>query len=453
MLSLLFGARLKSKPSTFDDLRCSGKPHYTAGWAHYDAGQEDCVATTRLGEELVLSEKVPDLDIVKWPRALCPLGSDHRTDGKPCNIPQSVVLPRKGQGKLIAQAFALMVGDESFVLEAGTGTGKTVMAIDLIARMEVKTLVIIPKSDLMDQWRKELETFLPGVKVGTIRQNKYDVADKDVVLGMLHSLAKPDKYPGGISSEFGLVIWDEVHRLPADTFQKTAGLFSAHLRLGLSATPTRFDGKEILIQSHIGPVRVRSKAVLLHPVIGVYQTKWKCPRWRRGDVYIKAKHTPGKCGHILNHIADDEQRNSMILKKILAAYKRDRKIVVFSDRITQLECLRNVAIKLGTPAKDTALYVSGKGKAELERAKSAPIIFATYGMMSEGTDIPWLDCCILATPRSNVKQAVGRILREYPDKPTPVVLDFIDFDSHVFARYAENREFFYREIKGTVKKY
>ena len=71
--------------------------------------------------------------------------------------------------------------------------------------------------------------------------------------------------------------------------------------------------------------------------------------------------------------------------------------------------------------------------------------------MGTGTDIPWLDCCVLATPRSNIKQPVGRILREHPGKPRPVVLDFVDSDSPLYAAWARLRELIFAELGATVK--
>ena len=385
------------------------------------------------------------------PRGLCPGAEEDRTVvGQKLSL-TSIVEPRdEEQVKVIGKSWKLLDAGESFILEAGTGTGKTVIACELIARLGRKTLVIVPKEDLYEQWAKELKKFLPGVKIGFIRQNKYDVAGKDVVIGMLHSLASPEKYPAMIRKEFGFVIWDEVHRVPAETFSRTAGMFAGKLRMGLSATPNRFDGKEILIQAHIGPVRVRSSQVKMSPVVGIYRTPWRCPRDRSGQ---RLRHTATKAGHILSHLARHEGRTALIMKKIAAAYGKGRKTVVFSDRIEHLKLMQLCIPKLGVKPSDTTLYISGMKKSEREKAKTKPVIFATYGMMAEGTDIPWLDCVVLATPRSNIKQPVGRVLREYPDKPKPVVLDFVDADSPLYAGWARRRELIYAELGATVKRY
>ena len=383
-------------------------------------------------------------------RGLCPgTKEDRRTRGQPISV-KSIVKPRdEEQARVITLTAALLGAGKSFVLEAGTGVGKTVFACDMISRMGRKTLVIVPKSDLYEQWARELKKFLPGVKIGFIRQNKYDVAGKDVVVGMLHSLANPEKYPDTLRSEFGFVIWDEVHRVPTETFSRTAALFSAKLRMGLSATPKRFDGKEILIEAHIGPVAVRSTEIKLKPVVGIYHTGWRCPR--RGGVRIP--HTATKSGHVLSHLANDDRRTQGILRKVVLAHAKGRKTVVFSDRVEHLEKMRIMIAGLGVPMCDTALYVGKTKKAAKDRALVKPVIFATYQMMDLGTDVPWLDCCVLATPRSNVRQPVGRILREHPDKPRPVILDFVDGDSPLYRGWAFKREAIYTELGGEIHRY
>ena len=155
----------------------------------------------------------------------------------------------------------------------------------------------------------------------------------------------------------------------------------------------------------------------------------------------------------MNMLAADEARNALIVRKIALAYKAGRKTVVFSDRVAHLKLMQTVLPSLGVPPAHTALYISECKKAELEEAKSKPVIFATYGMMGEGTDIPWLDCMVMATPRSNIRQSVGRVLREYPGKPKPAVLDFVDLDSPLYAGWAQRRMMFYTEIGATVKRY
>src|ERR1039458_8853372 len=155
------------------------------------------------------------------------------------------------------------------------GGGKTIFALYLASMLGLKTLVIVHKEFLMDQWTekilgnpaKGIPAFLPGARVGRIQQNVCDVKDKHVVLGMVHSLAMKDSYPVSIYDEFGLVITDESHRMSAATFSLAGPKFSAKYRLALTATPDRKDGTKNVFMYHIGPMLAQYNVENLAPII------------------------------------------------------------------------------------------------------------------------------------------------------------------------------------------
>ena len=82
-----------------------------------------------------------------------------------------------------------------------------------------KTLIIVHKTFLINQWRKRLEQYLPTAKIGLIQQSTIDIEDKDIVIGMLHSLSMKD-YDIEIFEDFGFCVIDEVHHLGAQVFSK-----------------------------------------------------------------------------------------------------------------------------------------------------------------------------------------------------------------------------------------
>lgn len=429
----------------------SEQPMLTGATALYPWSEKmasKLLVRSHFDEELLLYERVGEK--MRLPRAMCPMGKvDKRVVGIPVSFDIDPPTPRdEEQARCWDEALQLLRQKESFVYESPTGTGKTVAGCAMIHAIGRKALVIVPKTDLMhgkDQWVDAFKQFL-GLKsseIGFIQGDRCEVEGKKVVLGMLKSLSIKGRYPRALLAQFGFVIWDEVHRLPATTFSKTGGLFPALLRMGLSATPQRLDGKDILIEANIGPVMVRSDSIPMTPLVATYNSGWKNPRDNRGR---KIRGEAGKMGHVLTMLAGSHKRNKFITHFVVDAYKKGRRVLVFSDRVRHLEELRSMAATLGVPMQDTALYVSKAKKAELDAAGSKKVIFATYGMMGEGTNIPWLDCCILATPRANVKQFIGRVLRVFLDKLQPIIIDILDNDNPHFKSFGKKRRLLYVEL-------
>lgn len=228
-----------------------------------------------------------------------------------------------------------------------------------------------------------------------------------------------------------------------------------------TATPYRLDGKDFVFFSHIGEVKVKSEALLLTPRIIRVASKVKLPMVKKmimnpstgkaEYVTVKLPHAAGKCGHITKILINNDARNRLITRFVKQAYDKGRRIIIFSEnRKVHLVDLELHLIALGVPKKDIGWYVGGKKQKELNLVKTKPVILSTYQMASLGTNIPWLDTAVLATPRSDVVQIVGRILREYEDKQEPVVFDVVDTDSNVFAAYANKRLAWYHKIGAKV---
>ena len=419
--------------------------------------------TSRFGEEVLLSRVDMKAKEIHVPRGVCPLGViDQRDPGEPVAFPKSPT-PRPHQVELFGETAAFLKAGQSGVVCAFTGFGKTIVGYHAAATLKVKTLVITTKEDIYKQWIEGAKKFLglPDHLIGEIRGDKCQVNGTVFVVAMIQSLSKDGKYPDWITKGFGLVIFDECHRVNAEQFSEVADMFPAKWRLGLSATPDRADGKELIVYTHVGPVRAKTEAQLMIPKVLRFTSTWECPRVMRADPetgerkVVRLPHQPGKTTHVEKMLAADNMRNHMIAQLCQQALEKNRKIVVFSTLTDHLKTLHracNIAFKIS--GRQMGFYVGATTKAEKdarEREKVKPIIFATYGMMSEGTSIDWIDTCILAMPRSAVTQPVGRIRREYPDKLPPVVMDVIDGDSPVFQGYANARLKWYRSIGCAVK--
>ncbi len=421
---------------------------------------ENFTLLSRFGEPVPLATYDQRRSLLYVPRRLAPMeGDDRRYSGPEINFISSVVYRNPEQEKFTDNCLEFLLNDESLIAQASTGFGKTVLAMKIIEAVGLSTLIVVHKEDLVKQWRAALSEFLglTPKEIGLIRQDTVRVAGCPVTIAMLQSVSILDRYPSWIREAFGFVIFDEVHRLAAETFSRAASLFNSKLRLGMSATAKRRDGKEFVFEAHIGPVRVLSKLIAVPPKVLRFSTEWKVPMVPRrdkstGKVYlIPLPHKAGKLGHVLKHLSQDLRRNDLLAGFVYSSYKKDRNVVFFSDRLAHLDQVKAMVRGKGVPTIDMALYVGGMTDKERDHAAGKRVIFATYKMMEEGTDIPWLDTCVMGTPRANVEQLVGRILREYPGKKEPVVFDLIDVNSPVFVGYSRTRDRTYAKLGGQVK--
>lgn len=370
---------------------------------------------------------------------------DRRVEGCTVNSTTTFVPRNIEQARLVKESVNLLQNDQSHILESPTGSGKTVMALEIIRQLGRQAIIIVTKEDVKSQWIQAFKKFwgLDSKDIGILQGNRYDIAGKKVSIAMIQSVYKPHRYPAWVYKSFGLMVVDEVHRLAADKFSQAAWQFAAKYRLGLSATPYRRDGKGMVFTSHIGPVAVKTEVMTLIPKILVYQVKNSRVR--------HTKHTPGRTGHMSKILAVDVNRNSMIGEFIGAAYAQGRSILILSDTLQHLEVLNDYTLMHSVKRTDIGKYIGGLSPQERERVKRLRVVFATYQMASEATDAPWWDTLVLATPKAQVKQIVGRILREWEGKQQPIVMDIVDISSRIFQNYFKSRVKWYTEIKAEIK--
>lgn len=323
-------------------------------------------------------------------------------------------------------------GEPNGVVVMPCGTGKTVVALRLLASIQKRTLVMVHKEFLLDQWKDRIGEFLgiPADQVGIIQQNRCEF-DKPISIGMIHSLSGEREYPPEMYQTYGCVISDEVHRLSAPTWRKAIERFPAAVRIGLSATPRRADRLENVFFWHIGPVIAQAEGQDLNPIVYRLKVKTVVPNpakyWRgRGE---KARLNLAR---LVNDLVCLGHRNDKIIRQIVRALEKNRRILLLSDRLEHLDLLEEGtrrAFELkgeDGAAVSIGRYVGGLKSEERRAAAECDLILGTFAMAKEGLDIPELDVLILATPKGDVEQSVGRVLRELEGKKKPVVLDFVD---------------------------
>lgn len=295
------------------------------------------------------------------------------------------------------------------------GYGKTVFALHLAATLGRRTLVLVHKNFLVEQWQARARQFLPAARLGMLQQAHVEV-DADLVVGMVQSIAKRD-YPPEVFAGFGLVVIDEAHHLAAPVFSRALTKIPARYTLALSATPERKDGMGELLEWSMGPIvfRVQRETETVH----VQAVHFEQARPR---IVLNAQGRP-VIAVMLNHLARNERRNRLIADFTRRLAHEGRHVIVMSDRIEQLQALDAL---IADTVESRGFYIGKSTAREREEAEHKRVLLTTYSMSREALDIPRLDTLVMASPVGNVEQVIGRILRKHPEKKTPLVIDIVD---------------------------
>lgn len=326
----------------------------------------------------------------------------------------------------------------------GCGGGKTVMGMNIAHKLKVKTLVIVHKTFLLNQWKERFEQFT-NAKVGIIQQKTIDVEGNDVVIGMLQSIAK-EKYDFDIFREFGLVIFDEAHHAPSKFFSKALPIINCKKTLFLTATPNRSDAMEKILYWYFGEIIYKAPPNKNDNVlVKIYNYNITHEKFK--ESFIRFRKMVDKQGTI-SRLTKISKRNKFtidIIKEIVQ--EEGRKILVLSDRIEHLNKLKEKLDKLNIYSD---FYIGGTKQAKLDEATKATVILASYGMASEALDIPSLNTLIMATPRRGIEQSIGRILRKTDHEIQPLIVDIVDNLSS-FVSQGLFRRTYYKRLKYNVK--
>jgi superfamily II DNA or RNA helicase len=306
------------------------------------------------------------------------------------------------------------------ILSLGTGFGKTTCALYILSHFSVKTLIIVHKEFLMNQWVERIKQFLPTASIGVIQQNKVDVKGKDIVIAMLQSLAMKD-YPLSTFDGFGLTIIDETHHVCSKVFSRALFKFCTPKILGLSATPDRKDGLTKVLNWFIGDIIFQAGRKNEDNVV-VETIRFNLGEYSRDPPLNVA----GKVNlpEIINIVSEIKIRNSKIIEIIESCLAEKRKIIVLSDRRKHCEYLCD---ELKKKHYNAGLYMGGMQQTLLKQNENCDVILATYSLAHEGLDIPSLNTLIFATPKTDIIQSAGRILRENGEKSHyPRIYDLVD---------------------------
>ena len=333
-------------------------------------------------------------------------------------------------------------GNKRFVLGDCTVTHNTVVALNVACALQSKTLVVVHKEFLVNQWKERIQEFTTA-SIGTLQGKKIDVENKDIVIGMLQSISQL-KYSKDILNQFKFIIYDECHHTSAEKFSRALQIMNSKYQLGLSATPTRKDGLTKVFKWFLGDIiyqvkRQNTDTVQVHRYI--------CNS--TSGYYTEQVNKLGKpcIASMINNVVSYKKRNSFIIKLIPKLIKENRNILILSERRGHLQDLKELLLKEYNI--DSGLYIGGMKNADLELSCEKSIILATYQMASEGFDCKKLNTLIMSTSKSDITQSIGRILRQKHQDVTPLIIDFCDMFS-IFSNQSKKRLKIYEKHKYQI---
>jgi superfamily II DNA or RNA helicase len=309
------------------------------------------------------------------------------------------------------------------------GKGKTFMALNIAVRLGKRFLVVVDKEFLLNQWKKEIEGFIDGARIGILQGTKCEVDPKkyDVTLCMIQTLCSRD-FPEDTFKTYGFTIFDECHHLGAAYFSKTLMKIQTKAVLGLSATPTRDDGLTKVFEWFLGEPVYWEKIREADETVSV-----RGVRFTSSDTGYSIEPTDDNgeivMARLLTQVVECAERTKMIAGIIVDLAKDpNRRILVLSERIGHLNSLEALLMETN-PGLIIRYYIGGMKEAKREAgAAEANVLLASYSMASEAMNIKSLNAVVLASPRKKVEQSTGRILRQRKEerKVDPLIVDIID---------------------------
>jgi superfamily II DNA or RNA helicase len=304
----------------------------------------------------------------------------------------------------------------------------------------------------MNQWIERIAEFLPGATVGKIQAQTFDVKGSDIVIGMVQTLYDKE-YPADTFSCFGLTIIDEVHRIGSEQFSKTLFKTITPYMLGISATVDRKDKLTRVLYMFIGD-KIYEEKREDDDVVNVRAIEYisEDPQFNEVETDFRGN---AKYSTMIVKLCEFGPRSDFIVRVIkdLVQEEPDSQIMILCHNRSLLVYLHK-AIEYRNIAT-VGFYVGGMKQANLQETETKSIVLATYAMAAEALDIKTLSTLVMVTPKTDITQSIGRILRVKHEKP--IVVDIVDKHEVFQNQWIQRRRFYkkcnYRILQTDSKKY
>lgn len=329
------------------------------------------------------------------------------------------------------------------VIVAPPGSGKTIMALKIIAEKQQPTLIIVHRKVIADQWKERIQAFLgiPFKDIGVIGSGKKKIGEK-ITIAMIQSLSKKLETEPELAGDFGTLIIDECHHVPSETYQSVISKLKTYYQYGLTATPFRKYSDSKLIFPFMGEVIANIRQADIEPLkqarIVIRNTEFCIPFDPKTDQF----ETLSK---VLIH---DTTRNRLILNDVIAELKNGHKAVVISERREHLKALEQflkqhyevIVLSGEDTTKDRETKWKRLNKGDYQ------VLITTGQYFGEGSDLQYVSRLFLAFPfsfKGKLVQYIGRVQRS---ELTPVIYDYHDHKIDYLHRLFLKRNIHYRHL-------
>ncbi|WP_445735317.1 TOTE conflict system archaeo-eukaryotic primase domain-containing protein [Mariniflexile sp.] len=326
------------------------------------------------------------------------------------------------------------------VIVAPPSSGKTVIGLKIIAEKKQPALIIVHRKQLLEQWTERIEAFLgiPKKDIGVIGQGKSKIG-KQITVATIQSLSKQIE---NIKNQFGIILVDECHHIPAETFRNTIEKLETYYLYGLTATPFRKynDGK--MIFTHLGEIITNIQSTEIenykHARIIIRNTELDVPYNSKIDNFEALSK-------ILVH---DTARNKVILEDVKTELNQGKKAVIITERKEHIDTLylflkqSYEVITLSGEDSET----SKKAKWKILQEGNFQVLITTGQYFGEGTDLHKINCLFLVYPFSfegKLIQYIGRVQRS---EINPTIYDYRDYKIDYLNKLFLKRNTYYRKI-------
>jgi len=322
------------------------------------------------------------------------------------------------------------------VLEAPPGAGKTVIALDIIARRRQPALVVVHTKELMYQWHRRALEFLNACDddIGLVGDGRKDIGRK-LTIAIINSLYR---VMDEVKPTIGHLIVDECHHTPARTFTEVVGRLDASFMLGLSATPYRRDKLTRLIYFYLGDRLHKIQPRELQEIDRIMRATLKVRRTRCSYYFDSDEYQS-----MISALVADRRRNAIIARDVVERARSGKSgiALVISDRVAHCEELYRMISESGLGVSLLTGAVPMARRSELVQnlnLSKSHILVATSQLIGEGFDLKALSSIFLATPirfTGRVKQYIGRILRVSEGKDEAVIYDYVDENGMLISSF------------------